>query len=74
MADLVKNAGANRVLTMDLHSDSMHRFFSMPVDHLTAIPIIAEYIQQNIDLSSKARLSLAIFVEWPGETHSGWAF
>lgn len=52
MADLVKNAGANRVLTMDLHSDSVHGFFSMPVDHLTAIPIIAEYIQQTMDLSS----------------------
>ncbi len=52
MADLVKNAGANRVLTMDLHSDSVHGFFSIPVDHLTAVPIIAEYIQQNMDLSS----------------------
>jgi ribose-phosphate pyrophosphokinase len=52
MADLIKNAGANRVLTMDLHSDSVHGFFSMPVDHLTAIPIIAEYIQQTMDLSS----------------------
>ena len=41
MADLIKKAGANRVLTMDLHSDSVHGFFSMPVDHLTAIPIIA---------------------------------
>jgi ribose-phosphate pyrophosphokinase len=37
---------------MDLHSDSVHGFFSMPVDHLTAIPIIAEYIQQTMDLSS----------------------
>jgi ribose-phosphate pyrophosphokinase len=52
MADLIKNAGANRVLTMDLHSDSVHGFFSTPVDHLTAIPIIAEYIQQTMDLSS----------------------
>ena len=52
MADLIKKAGANRVLTMDLHSDSVHGFFSIPVDHLTAIPIIAEHIQQNMDLSS----------------------
>lgn len=52
MADMIKEAGANRVLTMDLHSDSVHGFFSIPVDHLTAIPIIAEYIQQNMDLSS----------------------
>ena len=52
MADLVKEAGANRVLTMDLHADSVHGFFSMPVDHLTAIPIIAEHIRKNFDLSS----------------------
>jgi ribose-phosphate pyrophosphokinase len=52
MADLIKTAGANRVLTMDLHSESVHGFFSMPVDHLTAIPIIAEHIQKTIDLSS----------------------
>jgi ribose-phosphate pyrophosphokinase len=52
MADLIKEAGANRVLTMDLHSDSVHGFFSMPVDHLTAIPIIAEHIKETVDLSS----------------------
>jgi ribose-phosphate pyrophosphokinase len=52
MADLIKEAGANRVLTMDLHSDAVHGFFSMPVDHLTAIPIIGEHIQQSVDLSS----------------------
>ena len=52
MADLIKEAGANRVLTMDLHSDSVHGFFSMPVDHLTAIPIIGEHIRKNMDLSS----------------------
>ena len=52
MADLLKEAGANRVLTMDLHSDSVHGFFSMPVDHLTAIPIIAEHIKKSEDLTS----------------------
>ncbi len=52
MADLIKEAGANRVLTMDLHSDSVHGFFSMPVDHLTAIPIIGDHIQHTMDLSS----------------------
>jgi ribose-phosphate pyrophosphokinase len=52
MANLIKEAGANRVLTMDLHSDSVHGFFSIPVDHLTAIPIIAEHIQKTMNLSS----------------------
>lgn len=51
IADLIKAAGADRVLTMDLHSDSVHGFFSMPVDHLTAIPMIADHIRQTLDLS-----------------------
>ena len=51
MADLIKAAGADRVLTMDLHSDAVHGFFSMPVDHLTAIPLIADHIRQNMDLA-----------------------
>jgi len=51
MADLIKAAGADRVLTMDLHSDSVHGFFSMPVDHLTAIPLIADHIKATMDLS-----------------------
>jgi len=51
MADLLKKAGANRVLTIDLHSDSVHGFFSMPVDHLTAIPIICDYFRNRLDLS-----------------------
>jgi ribose-phosphate pyrophosphokinase len=49
MADLIQTAGANRVLTMDLHSDSVHGFFSVPVDHLTAIPLIARHVQQSMD-------------------------
>ncbi len=51
MADLIKTAGADRVLTMDLHSDAVHGFFSMPVDHLTAAPLIARHIKKNMDLS-----------------------
>ncbi len=52
MADLVKSAGADRVLTMDLHSDAVHGFFSIPVDHLTAAPLIAEHILAALDLSA----------------------
>jgi ribose-phosphate pyrophosphokinase len=51
VADLIKTAGADRVLTMDLHSDAVHGFFSMPVDHLTAIPLIADHIGRQVDLS-----------------------
>jgi ribose-phosphate pyrophosphokinase len=52
MADLLKTAGANRVLTMDLHADSVHGFFSIPVDHLTAIPIICDHFQRRLDISN----------------------
>jgi ribose-phosphate pyrophosphokinase len=51
MADLIKSAGADRVLTMDLHSDAVHGFFSIPVDHLTAAPLIANHLHDTMDLS-----------------------
>ncbi|MCG8684256.1 MAG: ribose-phosphate pyrophosphokinase [Desulfobacterales bacterium] len=51
IADLLKTAGADRVLTMDLHADSVHGFFSIPVDHLTAMPTICDYFAENLDLS-----------------------
>ncbi len=43
MADLLATAGANRVLTMTLHSPQVHGFFSVPTDHLVATPILADY-------------------------------
>ncbi len=50
VADLLRTAGADRVLTMDLHSDQVHGFFSMPVDHLTAIPTIASHVRRQYPL------------------------
>jgi ribose-phosphate pyrophosphokinase len=52
IADLLHTAGASRVLTMDLHSPQVHGFFSMPVDHLTAVPIIADHFRKHFDLSN----------------------
>ncbi|MCW8800450.1 MAG: ribose-phosphate pyrophosphokinase [Desulfobacter sp.] len=51
VADLLKAAGADRVLTMDLHADAVHGFFSIPVDHLTAMPTICDYFAALLDLS-----------------------
>ncbi|MEY4562104.1 MAG: hypothetical protein RLZZ618_1381 [Pseudomonadota bacterium] len=51
VADMLQTAGANRVLTMDLHADQVHGFFSVPVDHLTAIPTIANHFAQHHDIS-----------------------
>lgn len=51
VADLLKTAGADRVLTMDLHADAVHGFFSIPVDHLTFMPTICDYFAGIMDLS-----------------------
>lgn len=51
IADLLQTAGADRVLTMDLHADQVHGFFKIPVDHLSAIPTIASHFEKHHDLS-----------------------
>ena len=48
VANLLTTAGANRVLSMDLHAGQIVGFFDIPVDHLYAGPIIADYIQKNM--------------------------
>jgi ribose-phosphate pyrophosphokinase len=45
VADLLEAAGADRVLTMDLHSPQIQGFFSIPVDNLMAAPVLAKHIQ-----------------------------
>jgi len=45
VADLFRVAGADRIITMDLHSGQIQGFFDGPVDHLTALPPLAEYIR-----------------------------
>src|SRR5207247_1003849 len=47
MADLVATAGANRVLTIDLHSPQIQGFFSMPADQLTAVPVLCERLRAD---------------------------
>jgi ribose-phosphate pyrophosphokinase len=47
VADLITTAGANRMLTMDLHSGQIQGFFDIPVDHLYAAPLTLEYIREN---------------------------
>src|SRR5262245_55239408 len=45
MANLITAAGANRVLTMDLHKAQIQGFFDIPVDHLFAAPVIIEHLR-----------------------------
>jgi len=49
VADMLTAAGANRVVTVDLHTGQVQGFFDYPVDHLTAVPVIAEYLQHAVD-------------------------
>jgi ribose-phosphate pyrophosphokinase len=51
MADLLATAGADRVLTLDLHSPQIQGFFSIRADQLTAVPVLCERLKQG-DLSS----------------------
>jgi len=46
VADLLQTAGADRVLTMDLHAAQIQGFFDIPVDHLFAAAVIIEHVQQ----------------------------
>ena len=45
VAELIECAGAARVLTMDLHAGQVQGFFSIPVDHMTALPLLAEHFR-----------------------------
>jgi ribose-phosphate pyrophosphokinase len=47
MADLVQTAGADRVLTMDLHAPQIQGFFRVPVDQLSAAPLLCEYLERR---------------------------
>ena len=46
VADLISAAGADRVLTMDLHAPAIQGFFDIPVDHLFAAPVMIEHVAQ----------------------------
>lgn len=46
IADLITVAGANRILTMDLHAGPIQGFFNIPVDHLYAMPVMLDYIKK----------------------------
>src|SRR5690554_3019828 len=47
LADLITAAGASRVIAMDLHAGQIQGFFNIPFDHLTAVPIIANYLKDK---------------------------
>jgi ribose-phosphate pyrophosphokinase len=55
VADMLQAAGADRVLTMDLHAGQVQGFFHIPVDHMTAVPMFAQYVR---DLNLKDQVAV----------------
>lgn len=49
VANLITVAGADRVLTMDLHTPQLQGFFDIPVDHLMGVPVLASYFSEKFD-------------------------
>jgi ribose-phosphate pyrophosphokinase len=47
VADMIQTAGADRVLTMDLHAGQIQGFFSIPVDHMVALPLFAQHLRDQ---------------------------
>ncbi|WP_438823284.1 ribose-phosphate diphosphokinase [Nocardioides imazamoxiresistens] len=47
VADLFKTAGADRLISVDLHADQIQGYFDGPVDHLMALPILADYVRDK---------------------------
>ncbi len=57
VADLFKAAGADRLMSVDLHAAQIQGFFDGPVDHLWALPVLAHYVLANYDTSSMVVVS-----------------
>ncbi|NPB07360.1 MAG: ribose-phosphate pyrophosphokinase [Aquificae bacterium] len=57
LADLLQTVGVDRVIVVDLHSPQIQGFFDIPLEHLTAIPVLYEYIKKNLLLSDPVVVS-----------------
>jgi ribose-phosphate pyrophosphokinase len=49
LADLLTAAGADRMVSVDLHTGQIQGFFNMPVDHLTALPALSAYLSETVE-------------------------
>ena len=58
VADMLQLAGADRVLTMDLHAGQVQGFFTIPVDHMTALPLFAQHFR-DLGLTGEKIVSVA---------------
>ncbi|MBC7290938.1 MAG: ribose-phosphate diphosphokinase [Actinotalea sp.] len=72
MADLFKTAGADRLMSVDLHAAQTQGFFDGPVDHLWAMPLLVDYVRTRVDLSNVAVVSpdagrIRVAEQWAGK-------
>ncbi|HZW44408.1 MAG TPA: ribose-phosphate diphosphokinase [Dermatophilaceae bacterium] len=57
IADLFKTAGADRLMSVDLHADQIQGYFDGPVDHLVALPILSKYVRKKYGTEQLAVVS-----------------
>ena len=57
IADLYKTAGADRIMSVDLHAAQIQGFFDGPVDHLWGLPVLADYVKRHYDPSEMTIVS-----------------
>ncbi|WSC90569.1 ribose-phosphate diphosphokinase [Streptosporangium sp. NBC_01639] len=57
MADMFKTAGADRLMSIDLHTSQIQGFFDGPVDHLFAMPVLVDYLKDKLDLETTTVVS-----------------
>ena len=57
IADLFRTAGAHRIMSVDLHAAQIQGFFDGPVDHLWALPVLADYVSSNYDTAEMTVVS-----------------
>jgi ribose-phosphate pyrophosphokinase len=79
VADMFKTAGADRLITVDLHADQIQGFFDGPVDHLFALPILASYVkekygEQNLAVVSPDAGRIRVAERWTSRLDAPWAF
>ena len=60
VANLLEKAGADRVVSADLHAGQIQGFFDIPVDHLTAVPLLASYFQEKLKDEIEANNLVAV--------------
>lgn len=74
VADLITSAGADRVLTMDLHAPQIQGFFDIPVDHMVGVPILAPYFEKIAKSNPTIRENAVIMSPDLGSVNRARAF